>query len=336
MATLITLATLWIVFIWMYRSEPRRLINAAVLLPAVLLTLSSITEALSSTVPGAGFVLALLLFSLPLMVLIFAGVLIYNGVLMWRREGARLGNLLSLIAGLLVLGLPALAVLLVLSHHWLGLVSAFVLFMGSVFTAMMFAMVLLYAWVYAKFPVYKDPSGIVVLGSRTIDGKVPALLRGRLDKGIELFRRLPSESSWIVPSGGKGSDEAEPEGVSMARYLQEQGIDRQRILVEDRARDTVENLKYSHQLLREQGREECLWIVTSDYHSLRAALASRQLGYDAASFGGKTAAYYRPSAFLREFIAIARDQWKTFVVLALPFAAVLIFGLVFSLNQSLS
>lgn len=332
MATLITLAALWTAFIWMYRSEPRRLANAALLLPVVLLTLASLSDFASSVIPGAGLVMALLVVLLPLMVLIFAFVLLYNGVLMWRREGARLGNLLSLLAGMLVLVLPALAVLLVANGHWLAVSTAFVLFMASVYTAMVFVMVLLYAWVYARFPLRPAPAGIVVLGSRAIKGKVTPLLRGRLDKGIELYHSLNGQEPWMVPSGGKGPDEIEPEGASMGRYLTEQGISPDRILIEDRARDTIQNLKYSHELLSTRGAEGPLWVVTSDYHALRAALASHRLGIEAASFGGKTAGYYRPSAFLREFIAIARDHWRLFAVLALPFAGILAFGLIFSLN----
>src|SRR5690606_24403647 len=102
--------------------------------------------------------------------------------------------------------------------------------------------------------------------------------------------------------------------------LQEQGIDEAQILIEDRAKDTMENLRFSNALIREQRPDGQLWLVTSDYHALRVAMASRQLGLDARAFGGKTAAYYRPSAFLRECVAIVRDQKKLMILLALPFA----------------
>ncbi|WP_431710685.1 YdcF family protein [Glutamicibacter uratoxydans] len=333
MATLIILLALWTAFLLMYRSEPRRLANAAVLLPTVLLTFSTISEFLTSHVPGAGFILALLLVSLPLILLIFAFVLIYNGILMWRREGRRIANLLSLFCGVLVLLLPVLAVLLVRTQHWFGLATAFILFMGTIFTAMIFVMVLLYAWVYARFTVRGTPQAVVVLGARTIKGQITPLLRSRLDRGIELFRSRDSQDVWMVPTGGQGPDEIEPEGETMARYLLEQGIDESRILIEDQARDTDENLLFSQRLLEQQGQKTRMWIVTNDYHSLRAGLASHRLGLDAASFGAKTARYYRPSAFLREFIAIVRDHWVTVTVLAIPFAAVLGLALIFSLNQ---
>jgi len=52
------------------------------------------------------------------------------------------------------------------------------------------------------------------------------------------------------------------------------------------------------------------------------------MGLEARAYGGKTAAYYRPSAFLRECVAIARDQLKLMILLALPFALSLA-GLIF-------
>lgn len=314
------LVLLWALFIWQYRKDPRRLGLAALLFPLVLFTISTGVDLLSNLLPGFGFLISLAVVLTPLMVCIFGGALVYNGVLMWRREGARVSNLLSLAAGILVFVLPVVAVLLVMVSTWWTYALAFILFTASMFTASLFTMLLLYAWVHAKFPSKGEGSAVVILGARTIKGKVTPLLRGRLDKGIELYDQQQEPKPLMVPTGGQGTDEVEPEGVSMANYLREQQIPETQILVEDRAKDTLENLKFSDELVRAQRPTGQLWVVTSDYHALRAAMASRQLGLDARAFGGKTAAYYRPSAFLRECVAIVRDQKKLMIILAAPFA----------------
>lgn len=318
------LAVLWAGFILLYRKDPRRLWLAAFLLPLVLITVSDIVDVLTTLLPGLGFLIAIGLVLTPLMVVTFGAALIYNGSLMWRREGARLSNLLSLAAGILVFTLPVIALVLVRINTWWSLALAFILFMASVFSATVFAMLLLYAWVQAKFPAKGAAVGIVILGARTIAGRVTPLLQGRLDKGIELSGQQQDPRPYLIPTGGQGPDEIEPEGVSMARYLRERGLDAEQILIEDRAKDTVQNLQFSAQLVAEHHTTGRLWVVTSDYHALRAGLASRQLGLDARAFGGKTAAYYRPSAFLRECVAIARDHLKLMIVLAVPFAALLV------------
>lgn len=313
------LVVLWVLFIWQYRKDPRRLGLAALLLPLVLVSISAVVDLLSTLVPGFGFLMTLVVVMTPLVVVVFGGALIYNGVLMWRREGVRLSNMMSLAAGVLVFVLPVLAVLLVGIGTWWSYCLAFILFMASVFTACLFVMMLLYAWVHAIFPVKSRAVAAVILGARTINGKVTPLLRGRLDKALELNASQAQSNLLMVPTGGQGPDELEPEAVSMARYLREKGISDSQILIEDRAKDTIQNLRFSDALVRERQPAGKLWLVTSDYHALRAGLASRQLGLDALAFGGKTAAYYRPSAFLRECVAMARDHLKLMILLALPF-----------------
>lgn len=327
------LAALWWLFIRQYRKDPRRLVLAALLLPLVFFSISAVVDLLTSVIPGFGFLFSIVLVLTPLMVVVFGAALIYNGILMCRREGAKPANLLSLAAGLSVFVLPVIAVLLIRIESWWTYSLAFVLFMASVFTASLFAMLLLYAWVHARYPSKGEAAAVVVLGARTINGKVTPLLRGRLDKGMDLHQLQPSPRPFMVPTGGQGHDEEEPEGVSMARYLREQGIADEQILVEDRARDTFENLEFSDALVRAQRPDGQLWLVTSDYHALRAAMASRKLGLDARAFGGKTAAYYRPSAFLRECVAIVRDQKKLMVLLALPFALA-VAGMMFVLTTT--
>lgn len=333
MGSLLTTIFLWLLLAWLYRREPRRLRNAVVLSLAVLSTLALGLTVLETAWSDGTVIAAMLILAVPFAVLVFGFVLIYNGVLMLKREGRRLSNLLSMIFGLLVLGLPAIAVVLVGVNQWWAVSLAFVLFVASGYVASMFAMLLLYAWFYGLFPIRREAAAIIVLGSRAINGRVTPLLRSRLDRGIELYRLSQDPAPLMVPSGGQGADEIEPEGESMARYLREQGVAEGDILIEDRAKDTAENLRFSAGLVRAHRPDGQLWIVTSDYHNLRAGLASRAMGYSARTFGSKTAAYYRPSAFLREFIAIMRDRWGFFAMMALPFTAVLLGGLLLIVNS---
>jgi hypothetical protein len=51
-------------------------------------------------------------------------------------------------------------------------------------------------------------------------------------------------------------------------------------------------------------------VVTSSYHVFRAAMFTRRAGLRAHVTGARTAGYFIPSAFLREFIAIlATYRW---------------------------
>ncbi len=60
------------------------------------------------------------------------------------------------------------------------------------------------------------------------------------------------------------------EAVVLIRQLEEWGIAKDRLIVEDRARNTHENAVYAREIAKARGYERVL-IVTSAYHMLRAA-----------------------------------------------------------------
>lgn len=107
----------------------------------------------------------------------------------------------------------------------------------------------------------------------------------------------------------------------MADYLISAGASPDDVTPENAARTTEENLRFSEQIQHDAGREGGLLAVTNDYHVLRAALLARRQKIAAEVVGSKTARYYVPSAFLREFVAILVEHKWLHVVLCLPFVA---------------
>jgi len=87
---------------------------------------------------------------------------------------------------------------------------------------------------------------------------------------------------------------------------------------ENKATTTRENLAYSVALLADRGIQGPLLVCTNNYHVLRAALLSRRQKINAEVVGAPTARYFVPSAFLREFVAVMRDNRLTNAVLCLP------------------
>lgn len=122
-----------------------------------------------------------------------------------------------------------------------------------------------------------DVEYLVVLGAG-LHGDVPSLsLTDRLEGALAWLEAHPD--CVAVVSGGQGPGETMTEGETMGIWLEARGIDPSRIIVEDRATSTQENLEYSFALIRGHGGEpdgNCA-IVTSEYHLYRAkALAARQ------------------------------------------------------------
>ncbi len=236
--------------------------------------------------------------------------LIANGVIMLRRESRSLGNLLALLTGLVMLLWPLAPVvggLLNLPPQVQIVVSSLALLIGGLgaYAGLCFLIFLSAAVAYRKIPGGFPVQHVIVLGSGLIGDRVPPLLAARLDAGIATAdaQRPPAV---LIPTGGKGSDESLAEGVAMVRYLTDHGVNASRIIVEDQARTTRENLQFSRALLPDP--DVPVAVVTNSYHVFRTALLTRDLGMRARVVGAKTALYFAPSAFIREFVAVMREH----------------------------
>lgn len=301
-----------------WSSEKRRLRNGFLLLGTVWFGTIAVVELVATAIPGVRIVWFAAFLLLPLLAIALVGFLLVNGVVMMQREGRNLGNLLSFLVGIALLAVPLVALLLLRTGQPALAGLAVFLFLAGTYLTVLFLVVAAYAVFYGLVVRVPAPGAIVVLGAGLLDGSVPPLLRHRLDRAITLWRSSEASARPVlVPSGGQGPDEPRPEGSAMAEYLLAAGIPDGCILVEDQARDTEENLLYSSRLLATYAIPGPVVVVTSNYHALRAALTSRAVGLDAEVVGSPTAAYFLPSAFLREFVAILVERARiTIVVLA--------------------
>ncbi|MET9621210.1 YdcF family protein [Streptomyces sp. NPDC006464] len=289
--------------------DRRRFSNAVHLGLAVTFLGLGLLAGLDGAPPGvATTVMVVVLLVLGLGPVVLAGLLCANGVKMVRKEGRRPANLLSLLAGLLILGLLALmATALVTRSKTLGIavgtgvaVLAYVSFLFLCFIG--------YAYLYGRMGVRRDAAFVVVLGSGLIGGRhVPPLLASRLERGRRMYEVLAARGGaapLLITSGGRGPDEELPESHAMADYLVERGFPADRIVREDRSRTTEENLLFSKELMEELAPGAGCVIVTNNFHAFRAALMARRAGVDGQVVGSPTAAYFWPSATMREFAAV--------------------------------
>jgi len=135
-------------------------------------------------------------------------------------------------------------------------------------------------WDAARGP----PDGIIVLGgaispdlSFARNEVVLNESAERLTVAAELARRYPNAR--ILFSGGNGElIPGESEAPFASRLLQALAIPRDRILLEDRARNTFENAVYSKQIAQPMPGERWL-LVTSAYHLPRAMGVFRKVGF---------------------------------------------------------
>ncbi|MBO0810835.1 MAG: YdcF family protein [Microlunatus sp.] len=281
-------------------AEPRRLSNAYWLLVAGLLAAATLTEL---GFPGLGsFVIVIVL--APVLVLCLTIFLILNGVVMLRRERVTAANLLSLVTGVGLLVIIVGTIPVILSENrWLITTLAIVLILVGYF-GFHFVAFLGYALLYPRLVRNQPADWVVILGSGLGGGtRVTPLLASRVRAGMVEFARRGARL--LVLSGGRGADEVRAEGAAMAEFAIANGADPGQVVVEDRSRNTRQNLRYSAELVPPGGQG---LIVTSNYHTLRAAMLARKVGLPAQASGAPTAGYYWPSAMIREYLAVLAEH----------------------------
>lgn len=153
-----------------------------------------------------------------------------------------------------------------------------------------------------------EPDTMIILGCQVHSWGPSLTLQDRLDTALDWLKDHPDTT--VVVTGGKGTDEVLSEARAMADYLTEHGFPAERILLEDRAVNTKENLIYSMELLMLEGDEQVL-IVSSGFHLARARMLWSRLGGDRDHLSTLAAPVsHRPSMLkqhLREPLALIKS-----------------------------
>ena len=166
----------------------------------------------------------------------------------------------------------------------------------------------------AKHKPNFDKDYVIILGSKIRkDGTLTPILQARVDKAIEFAKEQKEKSNKrivFVPSGGKGEDEIIAEAEAMKNYLIEKGISSKDIIVEDKSKNTYQNLKFSKQKIDEDNKNGKIFFSTTNYHVFRSGVIANNEGIDCEGMESKTKWYFYTNALIREFIANLFNQRK--------------------------
>lgn len=171
------------------------------------------------------------------------------------------------------------------------LLSALIVVFGLVgktvkrFIALILALGLVY-FAIIEIPIINEASGdgdfdadyLIVLGA-AVHGDTPSLsLVERLSAAKDYLTAHPNTAA--IVSGGQGGGENVSEAQSMYDWLCANGIDPERIIMEDKATSTYENLKFSREIINARSDNATIAVVSSEYHLCRAKLIAKTLDMD--------------------------------------------------------
>ena len=303
-------------FLHCFQKDRSRYRNCYLLFLALLSMIPFILSLFGDNMGSAAFAVFITV-SVALFIVPF--FLIHNGIIMLRREGKHLSHLLSLALGAAILVGEAATVFLVVKYStaftpdrsfyrsgWF--VAGSLISVTVIYGSMTFLIFMIYTLFLQIIPRKNDFDYVIIHGAGLLHGdQLSKLLRDRLDKAITVYRRDPTPPR-IIPSGGKGADETVPEAEAMKQYLIGQGIPESDILPESASKMTLENLRFSKQILDGLEGRKYTALVTSNYHVYRALRYCRKIGLNCTGIGSRVAFYYWPSAMIREFIAIHAEK----------------------------
>lgn len=149
---------------------------------------------------------------------------------------------------------------------------------------------------------------LIILGAGLNGEQLSLILSERMQKGLNYLEEHPKVK--VVLSGGQGQGEKISEAEGMRRFLVEHDIADERILIEDQATSTMENFRFSHEILvRQPGfqNSERVAVITNDFHLYRSKILARRNGLTPVGISSPTQWYLIPNVYLREYFAVVKS-----------------------------
>jgi len=146
----------------------------------------------------------------------------------------------------------------------------------------------------------------IVLGAGIRGETMTVTLKQRVDAAIE-YANLNENYGYIVVTGGQGPGESITEAEAMKRHLVKNRIEDKRVLKEEHATDTYENLEFSKEIIEKHSGKKIeelnIKVITSGFHLLRSRMLCNELGYKNVTYCASPIwAIFIPTYYIREFI----------------------------------
>lgn len=170
-----------------------------------------------------------------------------------------------------------------------------------------FLAVMLLIW--SAVPKEASPAAdwLIVLGAGLRGENMSKTLACRMDTAVRWLEDHPDAR--VIVSGGRGPGESRTEASAMAEHLLGAGIAPERVILEEKASSTAENIRYSRAIL-ERGAGAPPWraaVLTSNFHLFRTGLLARRQGLEMVPVPAPTPWYLLPNACLREYMAVVKS-----------------------------
>lgn len=178
------------------------------------------------------------------------------------------------------------------------------------------------------FPKHSDHRTLVVLGYAVdSEGNMSKALIRRLDTVVAIYQSYRQDDKplpTIIVTGGVVGNYSLSEASVMRHYLLQKGIPEERIVVEDQAMNTDENLSLSAKIMSQRNFQPPVMIVTNRFHLVRTKILAGYQGLQANFLGAGGPWHLWPYQIIREYIAVMTlvKEWNILYILCLIYIAI--------------
>ena len=151
---------------------------------------------------------------------------------------------------------------------------------------------------------------LVVLGCGINKDKLTRAGASRADAAIEYLNKNPD--CIAVLCGGFGNKSRISEAQALYNYMTEKGIDKSRLIKEERSRDTTQNINFAKELLPDVNGVPVA-VVSNDFHLYRAKIIMQKAGFtDVYCVNGPTpnVPFLHIALYLREYFSVILEYFN--------------------------
>ena len=155
--------------------------------------------------------------------------------------------------------------------------------------------------VASKGNLKKEPDVLLILGCRVRGDKAEETLMMRIEKAAEFLKE--NKNTLAVACGGiVHKDQFKSEAQVICDELVKRGIDKERIIIEDKSKTTAQNFINAQKLVDLSGRSVAL--LSSEFHLMRAAMIAKKCSLYCNTVAAPSPKRLLLKNYIREFWAI--------------------------------
>ncbi len=221
--------------------------------------------------------------------------------------GAAFGLCVCLLGFLLLRFYPRLAKAGAWKKALARLVSVFYV-LGLLWAAFLTA-----AMLSAQYQTPPAGANVIVLGAQVYSAeRMGQTLTSRIEKAYQYLTENPDAK--CIVTGGQGGDEPCPEALTEKNALLRMGIHEDRIYMEDKSRNTRQNLKFAKEIADANGLGTEFVVTTQSFHMCRAMRLAESAGFTAYSLPADTDLILLPEYYGRELLSLTKWYLESLIM----------------------